>query len=523
MRRSIFLFFIFFVPLSGFSQEIADSLFAKPANRADSLASSAATVQKQVQDSLAQVHTQHLQQKADSLQQLTSAIDTLKLVQALDSLQQLKLPDEVFQAKEDSIRQLFNYSAELNRKIQPLNQQLHKPVQETQKKLQKGVNQISKKPDGMNDEMLGTIKEQTGLNLSSEVPPAEGLIPEGIRLPADDLPEIKGLPMGENNPLELQKFTLGKIQLPEINGINGAKFSEGFRKAGEFSGDFNQLADGKIDKVKDVDKLAEEQLMQREETAFFKEQASSAGQPAEEFLKYRNPDQLKEKAMEEAPKAAVNHFAGQKDQLKAAKEKLDKYKGRFQEVKNVNELPKNPLKLNPLKGKPWPERWVIGSIWQFHKQGPFRIDLGPSLAYRVSDKIEIGAAYQWRLTVDKKAPVFLSTDEWVSGYSAFADYRIKKGFFFRGSVAQLNMLPEKENVTEEAQSRIWVNSFALGAGKSYTFFRSFKGYTFIQYSFSEGIDKPYKNPLQVKIGFYINGKHFFKKAKEKDNDPAIKD
>ena len=501
-------------------------------NPADSVTSLLPVALEQAQDSLKRLSdTRSLQQKADSLQYLVSALDTLKLIQALDSLKKPELPMEVYQAKEDSIRRSLDYSSKLNQQIKSLQQEMNNPLQRGRDKLQHG--KVTAKPDGMNEEFTGIIKEQTGLDLPASLPQAESLSPERTGISADALPEIKGLPMGNDNSLEVSELSLDNIELPEIKGIKSdgiiekaggaGGISESLDKAGEFSEDFNQLPAGKIDKVKDVDKLAEEQLMQREETAFFKEKASSAGQPAEEFLKYRNPDQLKEKVMEEAPKAAVDHFAGKMDQLKAAKEKLNKHKGRFQEVKSVKELPKNPLKLNPLKGKPWPERWIVGSIWQFHKQGPFRIDLGPSLAYRVSDKIEIGAAYQWRLTVDKKAPVFLSTNEWVSGYSVFADYRIKKGFFFRGSVAHLNMLPEREKVTEEAQSRIWVNSFALGAGKSYTFFRSFKGYTIIQYDFSKGTNKPYKNPLQVKIGFYINGKHFFKKAKEKDSDVAIKD
>ena len=469
-----------------------------------------------------------LKQKMDSLRQLKTGIDTLMAVRALDSLQQLNLPTEILQAKEDSIRQLLSYSDKLNKEIQALDQRLNKPLHGGRKKLQAEINKQTGKPEGMNEEALGTLKEQTGVKgLSADLPQAEGISLKRMGIPANGLPEIKGISMEDVKATEIQGLSADKIQLPEIKGLKAGSLKEttggrealadGLGKAGEFSEDLSHLAEGKTDQVKNVDKLAEEQFMKREETAFFQQQAEGAKQPAKDFLSTQSKDQLKQKSAEAAPKAAIDHFAGHKDKLQAAKNELSKHKNRFQNVKSVKELPKNPLKRNPLKGKPWPERWILGSVWQFHKQGRFRIDLGPSLAYRVSDKIEIGAAYQWRLTVDKKAPVFLSTKEWVSGYSVFADYRIKKGFFIRGSVAHLNLVPQQIQVSnEEDPNRIRVKSYALGAGKSYTFFKSLKGYSIIQYSFSEGLDKPYKNPLQVKIGFYINGKHFFKSAKEKD-------
>ena len=525
MQKLLYILLIL-LPVSLMGQEVlnmADSLADKPIGLMDSVAYAISGVQ--VHDSLSRLpNTRHLQQKVDSLQQLASGVDTLQLNQALDSLQQLKLPIEVYQAKEDSIRRVLDYSAKLDQEIQALNQRLNKPILGSQEKLQKGIDKFTEKPEGMDQEALGDLQEQTGVSFSTDLPPIEGLSLEGINLPSDGLPGLEGVSVGDINGTEIPELSLEKLQLPEIKGLEASGLTEGIgtvgdlsgelQKAGEYTEDIGSLSKGKLEEMKKVDQLAEQQLMNREETAFFKEQTAGAGQPAEEFLKYRNVDQLKEKAMEETPKAAIDHFSAHKDKLQAAQNKLNKHKGRYQEIKSVKEIPKNPLKRNPLSGKPWPERWIIGSVWQFHKVGQFKIDLGPSLAYRISDKIEIGAAYQWRLTVDKEAPVFLSTRDWLSGYSLFADYRIKKGFFIRGSMAHLNLLPLEGQVSEEKQNRIWVNSFALGAGKSYTFFKSFKGYSLIQYSFSEGIDKPLENPLQVKIGFYINGKIFIKPDKK---------
>lgn len=519
MHKLLYILLLF-LPVSLHAQEVVrevDSLSV----RADSVLSvlKVHEVHDQVMDApkliTSVTDSLKMHQKIDSLRELASGIDTLRLSRALDSLQQLQLPTEIYEAKKDSLQQALDYSAKLKQEIQTLQRELNTPLQGGRDKLQKEINKMTSRPEGMNEEALGTLKEQTGVNISTDLPQIEGVSLKEIDLPANALPEVKGIEVPE-----LSLESLERTQLPQINGIEPEKLtekietvgnlSEEVNRAGEYTEDLNTIAEGKLNQAKEVDQLAEQQLMQREEAAYFKEQTAGVKQPAEEFLKYRNEDHLKQKAVEEAPKAAVDHFAGQKDKLNAARSKLNKYKGRYQEVKSIKELPKNPLKRNPLKGKPWPERWVIGSIWQFHKQDQFKIDLGPSLAYRLSDKVEIGAAYQWRLTVDKEAPLFLSTQDWLSGYSLFADYKIKKGFFIRGTAARLSLLPPMEPTREEGQSKAWVNSYKLGAGKSYTFFKSLKGYSVIQYSFSNGVDKPLENPLELKIGFYMNGKSLFK-------------
>lgn len=521
MRKLLFIL-SFFLPFSLLGQEEvgeADEAVFWPAEVADSVESAVSgfrDLSVQAIDSLGRLtavtDSLKLQQKIDSLQQLRKSLDTLRLSRALDSLQQLELAVKVNEAREDSIRQALDYSSKLHQEIQSLQRELNEPVQGGREKLQNGIDQHTARPEEMNGEALGTLKEQTGVEISNELPWLKEVSLKRMELPADALPEVDGI--------KLPDFSPEGVRLPEIKGIAPEGLTENigaipdlskeFQKAGEYTDKVDEVARNKLNQVKNQDQWAEQQLMQREETAYFKDQAAGAKEPAEEFLKYRNEDQLKESAVEEAPEEAVDLFAGKKDQLRAARNQLTKYKGRYNEVKSIKELPKNPLKRNPLSGKPWQERWVVGSVWQFHKQDQFMIDLGPFLAYRVSDNLEIGAAYQWRLTVDKEASLFLSGRDWLSGYSCFADYKIKKGFFIRGAMARLNHLSEPQAVPEEGRSSVWVSSFQLGAGKSYTFYKSFKGYSLVQYSFSKGLDKAFQNPLELKIGFYLNGKSLYK-------------
>jgi hypothetical protein len=72
-----------------------------------------------------------------------------------------------------------------------------------------------------------------------------------------------------------------------------------------------------------------------------------------------------------AMKAAGNHLPGHEAELSKARRELDKYKGRFEKVERVKDMPKGFLRLNPLKDKPWQERVILGSQWQFGSQERF--------------------------------------------------------------------------------------------------------------------------------------------------------
>jgi hypothetical protein len=508
--------------------EKGDSLLAQPQAVVDSLFrfSAIESTPQQIKDSIHQLTTFSdtllLKREIDSLRQIAASIDTLKLKKSLDSLQQLRLPLAVYQAREDSIRNALDISARASQKIQSIEEQLNSPLAEERQKLQEKTNNFLK-PQGLNQEAVGELEEQTGVALSVELPDLEGVSFDGLALPVTDLPEVQGISVDGLKELKMPEVSLPGLKLPELEKVKLDGLSENLNKVGEFKGQIDQytkdvssISQGKWEEVKNVDKLAEQKIMEREEMGIFQGQAAEAKLPAEQLLQQQKEDYLKQKAKEEAEKVILDHFSGQKEKLNTARAKLNKYKGRYQEVKSVKELPKNPLLRNPLKGKPWQERFVVGSIWQFYKEEQFKMDLGPSIAYRVTDKLEVGGAYQWRLTIDKKAAFFLSTSDWLSGYSIFTDYKIKKGFFIRGSLARLGMLPVGSTSTDQGPNRTLINNWQFGAGKTYTFYKSIKGYSIIQYSFSKGWDKPYKNPIQVKIGFYINGKRLlrWKKAKE---------
>lgn len=199
---------------------------------------------------------------------------------------------------------------------------------------------------------------------------------------------------------------------------------------------------------------------------------------------------------------AIDHFADHQDVLKKAKGDLSKYKGRFDKIKSVKELPNNPLRRHSLMGVKWYKRIQPGLQWQLGSGNSFRVDLGPRASYLLTDRLELGATAQLRTSVGKAVPggVSFSYDK-IWGYSLFASYELKKSFYGQLGFERLNtqkkMLPGQQELPTE---RIWVEGLRLGIGRRFTLYKYLKGYSLIEYNFSPSIHTPYHRQLQAKLG-----------------------
>lgn len=57
---------------------------------------------------------------------------------------------------------------------------------------------------------------------------------------------------------------------------------------------------------------------------------------------FKDTDKAREKVVGVARKVATDHFAGKQEQLKAAMEKVAKYKQKYSSVSSIKDLPKRP-------------------------------------------------------------------------------------------------------------------------------------------------------------------------------------
>ena len=488
------------------TQERVGDLMEEVQQKQDSLLS----LPKALQDSL-QINWQ-----LDSLRNFSQALDTLRIKQTLDSLQQLRLLTQQAQAKVDSLQGLLDVSARTNAKIQALSQQLNQPLREGQQQLQGQIKQATRL-EGVSREGLSDLKEQTGLEIDMQLPEIEGVSLGGVE--GADIPGVKvpGMELPEGGIPEIGLPSLEIEGLPDVQGKLG-ELSKISQEAEAYADDAVKLSEGKLQEIENADKLAEQQFLQSKVGQAFQQELGGAQKGMGGLQQLAGRDYAKGQAEEKVYEAATDHFAGHAEELKAAQAELNKYKGKFDKVESVKEMPKNWWKLNPLREKPWQERILFGSLWQFGRQEQFLIDLGPTMAWRFTDKIEAGGGYQWRLSIGKEKP-WLNTKDKVNGYHLFADYKFKKGFFGRLIFEELNTEVPRFNSKREVESseQEWVKGLSVGLGKSYTFYKSLQGYSLVQYNVLHRHHKtPYTQPFQAKVGFYLNGKHLLKWKKEKE-------
>ena len=227
-----------------------------------------------------------------------------------------------------------------------------------------------------------------------------------------------------------------------------------------------------------------------------------------------NSAALSSQLKNQVTEGAKDFFAHHQQELNEARRKLARYNGRLEKIDNLQDLKGKYLILNPLKDKPWPERVLLGTTWQFSNQKQYHIDLGPNIAWRVTDLFSFGAGFQYRLSVSIKHQPWINSSDKVYGYQLFSDVQIKKGFFGRVQYDNLQtMVPRVDAVTKvESVEQQWVKGLSVGVGKSYSFYKKVNGYSLLQYNLmhKQG-ESPYLRPLQVKIGFYINSQHLVKK------------
>ncbi|MBB6609973.1 hypothetical protein H7F15_02895 [Pontibacter sp. Tf4] len=218
------------------------------------------------------------------------------------------------------------------------------------------------------------------------------------------------------------------------------------------------------------------------------------------------PPPLQGLAKARAAKAAGNHMSGHEAALNQARKELNRYKGRFSKIESVKDLPRGILGLNPLKNKPWQERVVLGSLWQFGNQERFIIDIGPYAAWRFTDKVASGAGFQYRFSVSIKEKPWVSGADKVGGLFAFTDVDVYKGFFGRLHYDHLSTPVPVVNTAGQVEQmhQTWVPGLSLGIGNKYTFYKDVQGYALVQYNLLHEHKKtPYLQPVQAKIGFFL--------------------
>ncbi|NDK57350.1 hypothetical protein [Pontibacter fetidus] len=210
--------------------------------------------------------------------------------------------------------------------------------------------------------------------------------------------------------------------------------------------------------------------------------------------------------VEQVTEGAKDFFEHHKGELNHARQQLSRYTNRLDSIGDLREVKGRFLFLNPLKNRPWRERVKLDMLVRYSNQEQFHLDIGPNLAWNLTDIFSLGTGFQYRISFNEKDKIWLNTDDKVMGHFSYLDSKIMNGFFGRIQFENLyNVVPRSTplNNLESSQNK-WVKGFSLGLGKTYTFYKSVSGYALAQYNLLHQHNKtPYLHPFQASIGFFV--------------------
>jgi hypothetical protein len=410
-----------------------------------------------------------------------------KLNHQLDSLNGLQLPTGKLTRKIDSLNQRKNHLlSEVNNKQAELLGNTKKKLSDWQARLKSKL--------GMDGSGL-PISNSQSLIPNSQIPNADLKIPslgavdfQNMGLPSE-LSEInQSLPFSKMDGLSEWQSKLGDV---------GGKLSS-FSSIPSNPDKLIETAASNIDGVKEIQKLSTGGLEQTEMGKIMK--------AAE------NPEAVKQMAIDQVKKEAINHFAGKEQVLQTAMEQISKYKKAYPSVNSLSDIKKRPP--NPMKGKPFIERLVPGFALQIHTKNYLNFDVTPFAAYKLSGRFSIGLGWNQRFAMDWSSKTFMHEGR-VYGPRAFTDFKLPRGFAIRLEAEYLNTYVPPYLASTDSK-RQWVFGTMTGLKKDYRLFKKVKGFTIVQFDlvrlFKTTNNSPYADVVNTRFGFEFPMK---KKAKKK--------
>ena len=424
-------------------------------------------------------------QKADSLQSeyrnALSKIDAHanKINGRIDSLSHLNINTSRYTRTLDS----------LNNLRQKIEQKFTSRLNDLKAKTTGKLNDLD-----IPDEYKQPIQELTGKIDQLGLNTGDMKIPQ-LNIPGFSIPKIDGI-----GDLASKAGGVGNIgKLPEIKTPVGdiGKVTE---QAGAYQQDIKNIAQGNVADVEKLPESIEAQASKIDGMDELQKQSGIVDADKAKLAELNDPAKAKEKAVEMAKKTAVDHFAGKQEQLKAAMDKIAKYKQKYSSVSSIKDLPKRPP--NPMKGKPFAERLVPGLFLQYQRKNLYLADFNPYVGYKISGRFTSGLGWNHRYAYDKKTRQFNSRSA-IFGPRAYVDFKLGKGFIAHVEGESMNsFVPSTLTGNPDTGQREWVWSFMTGIKKEYRIYKNLKGTALIEYNlFNRYYKAPYVDRLNSRIGF----------------------
>ncbi len=331
----------------------------------------------------------------------------------------------------------------------------------------------------------------------------------------------------------------GVEKLEELRLLKDAKLSksskslENFEYLSKVKEDISKLKDGHLDKT-GIEQALKQKMQSLEGVADLEVKKSAVAPRLEEYNHLSDPlDEFggmeKLKDSDAIGKETVNHIkvlakdylAQHAEELNAAQDKLTKLKKKFGGLESINNIPNK--KQNPLKGKTFGERLILGGNFQIYKGKPFGLDISPQLAYKLTPKFRLGIGGVYRTSFGNDdislSPTSQSggpaqshgngparphgRERSAYGFSAYLAHDVYKSFYAHGEFEKLHNRQQEAPDEKTKPQGNWHERAYLGIGKTYHISQKVKGNIMILYNVLNDKTNPYRKPWNVRFGFQI--------------------
>jgi len=228
-----------------------------------------------------------------------------------------------------------------------------------------------------------------------------------------------------------------------------------------------------------------------------------------------NEEQAKQELLRQAKEAiVVDHFAGKEQELKSAMDLISKYKKKFHNVNNLEELAQLIKKRpNEMRGKPLIERIVPAIAFQLQKKDDLLfVDLNPYVGFRFTGKLTAGAGWNDRVSYNLNDNTF-DHESRIFGPRVYGEYKLWRGLSPRIEVETMNtFVPPYIKVSPaDLGQREWVWGAFVGMKKDYKFLKKINGTALVMFRlFDPHRKSPYADIINARFGFEFPMKKKYK-------------
>ena len=285
---------------------------------------------------------------------------------------------------------------------------------------------------------------------------------------------------------------------PSLKDVNTSEYTSKIsEQTSGYTDDVKKISEMKPGNIGDVSENIEGKAMNLDEVDGLKTQFDAA----DKMKRYYDPDVAKEEALSKAKLAAVNHFAGHEEELKAAMQKLSDLKTKFPHKDGVLDLFAKRQRL--LLGKPFIEHFIPGLVLQFQKRQSFWVDVNPLLGYRISGRLTGGLGWNQRLAYNFDEHTWDNQNR-MYGIRSFADFKLKGKLSARGEAERMNAFVPVSALDRSVGDRQWVWSFFAGLKTEFSFSEKVKGNTQVMYSlYNPDHRNIYTDRINIRLGMQI--------------------